>query len=87
MAMTEQPKEALAVTEEELEVLRQVRSIRAGNAGPAGGMAFQQAIAEIIQGCGGGQRAAEAPRSPGTQAVPQARPAPATPQGQPPGSS
>eukprot|EP00972_Heterocapsa_arctica_P033507 4932691-Heterocapsa_arctica.AAC.1 len=60
--MTEQPKDDLAVTEEELEVLKKVRAIRAGHAGPPGGMPYQQAMAEIIQGQGGTQRAAEPAR-------------------------
>eukprot|EP00972_Heterocapsa_arctica_P066644 9834428-Heterocapsa_arctica.AAC.1 len=61
-AQTEQPKDDPVVTEEELEVLKRVRFIRAGNAGAVGGMPYQPAVAEIIEGHGCGLKVQEAPK-------------------------
>eukprot|EP00972_Heterocapsa_arctica_P087151 12850336-Heterocapsa_arctica.AAC.1 len=83
--MTEHPKEEPIVTDEELEVLKKVRAIRSGQSGPIGGAAYQLAMAEAIQGQGGGQRAEEPAKGPGAPASPPGKAAPATPQGPPAG--
>eukprot|EP00972_Heterocapsa_arctica_P038829 5721695-Heterocapsa_arctica.AAC.1 len=50
-------------------------------------MAYQQAMAEVIQGQGSGQRAAEPTRGLGFPAGPPGKAAPVIPQGTPPGSA
>eukprot|EP00972_Heterocapsa_arctica_P035852 5273463-Heterocapsa_arctica.AAC.1 len=69
-ALTEHPKDDPIVTDEEQEVLRKLRAVRAGKAGPVGSSAYQLAMAEIIQGNGSGQGLAEPARGSAAPATP-----------------
>eukprot|EP00972_Heterocapsa_arctica_P095614 14099382-Heterocapsa_arctica.AAC.1 len=62
-----------------------VRALRSGQSGPVGGAAYQQAMAEVIQGQGGGGRT-EPARGTGTPTDPPGKAAPATPTGSAPGT-
>eukprot|EP00972_Heterocapsa_arctica_P054767 8072399-Heterocapsa_arctica.AAC.1 len=46
----EPQEESGKFTEEEVRAVMRMRSIRAGEAGPQGGLAYQQAIAEVMDG-------------------------------------
>eukprot|EP00972_Heterocapsa_arctica_P035914 5282828-Heterocapsa_arctica.AAC.1 len=58
-----------------------MRSIRAGNAGAVGGLAYQQAVTEIMGGHGPNLMISEAPKGAVMKGDPAGRPGPTTPQG------
>eukprot|EP00972_Heterocapsa_arctica_P067178 9913517-Heterocapsa_arctica.AAC.1 len=75
-------KDESVVTEEEVEAVKRMRSIRAGNAGAVGGLPYKQTVAEIMEGHGRKPMIADTPKGLLPKADPAGRPAPSTPQGQ-----
>jgi hypothetical protein len=74
-------------TKEELDILKRIREVAAGNAGPPGGMPYLQALAEIIPGHGPSKSPTAGAGGNGAPTTPGTRAAPTTPQGSATGST